>query len=107
MITKLKFIISYYFIIEKTAVMCSFIKVSFSLNKVYTSVILSVIKSFIKFTTSLLIYYSFFVFNYIIKNKKTMLKYYKKKIVISLLEVICSLTLNTYKVIIISLKLSL
>ena len=80
---------------------------SLSLSKVYTSAILSFIKSFIKFTTSLLIYYSLFIFNIIIKNEKTVLKYYKKKIIINLLEAIYLLTLNIYKAIIMSLKLSL
>ena len=80
---------------------------SLSLNKAYTSIILFFIKSFIKSITSLLIYYNLFIFNTVIKNKKTILEYYKKKIIISLLKVIYSLTLNTCKVVIIDLQLSL
>ena len=98
---------SYHFIIKKTAVKCSSIKVSLSLNKAYTSTIFSSIKSFIKFTISLLIYYNLFIFNTMIKNEKTILEYYKKKIMISLLKAIYLLTLNTCKTIVISLKLSL
>ena len=101
------FIVSYYFIFKKIAVKYSFLKVSLSLSKAYTSVVLSAIKSFIKFTTSLLIYCKFFKFNFVIKNKKTISNYYKKKIIESLLKVVYSLTLNTYKTIIINLKLSL
>ena len=82
-------------------------KVSSDLNKAYTFIILSSIKLFIKSITSLLIYYNFFIFNTIIKNEKIILKYFKKKIVISLLEAIYLLTLNTYKAINISLKLNL
>ena len=107
LIIKLIFIVSYCFIIEKTAIKYSSIKVSLSLNKAYTFIILSAIKSSIKFITSLLIYYNLFIFNVIIKNEKTMLKYYKKKIIISLLKVIYSLTLNTCKIIIIDLKSNL
>ena len=92
---------------EKIIIKHSSLKVSFSLSKTYTSIILFIIKSFIKFITSLLIYYSLFKFNSIIKNKKTILKYYKKKIIENLLEVIYSLTLNTCKTIIINLKLDL
>ena len=98
---------SYCFIIKKAAVKSSFLKVSLSSSKAYTSAILSYIKSFIKFTTFLLIYYNLFVFNTMIKNKKTMLKYYKKKIMTSLLKVIYLLTSNTCKAVIIDLKLSL
>ena len=98
------FIVNYYFVIKKTAVKCSSIKVSLSLSKTYTSAVLSFAKSFIKFTTSLLIYYSLFIFNIIIKNKKTVSEYYKKKIIIDLLNVIYLLTLNTCKAIIMSLK---
>ena len=101
------FIVDCYFIIKKTVIKCSFIKVSSDLDKAYTSVILSFIKSFIKFTTSFLVYYNFFTFNTVIKNKKTMSKYYKKKIMIDLLEIIHLLTLNTYKAIITDLKLDL
>ena len=101
------FIISCCFLIEKTTIKYSSLKVSLSLNKAYTSVIFSFAKSFVKSTTSLLIYYNFIIFNTIIKNKKTILKYYKKKIVIDLLKVIYLLTLNTHKVIITNLKSSL
>ena len=101
------FIANYCFIIEKTTVKCSFLKVDLSLNKTCTSVILSFIESFIKFITSLLIYCNLFIFNIIIKNKKTVLKCCEKKIIISLLKVIYLLTLNTCKAIIINLKLSL
>ena len=80
---------------------------SFSLDKAYTSVILSSAKLFIKSITSSLIYYNFFIFNTIIKNEKTMSEYYKKKIIISLLKTIYLLTLNTCKAVIMSLKLSL
>ena len=107
LITKLIFIVSYYFIIKKIVIKCSSTKVSLSLNKVYTSTILSSAKSFIKFTTSLLIYYSLFMFNTMIKNKKIVLKSYKKKITTNLFKVIYLLTLNTYKVIITDLKLDL
>ena len=107
LITKLIFIVSYYFIIKKIIIKCNFIKVSSNLSKTCTSTILSSVKSSIKSTTFLLIYYNFFIFNAVIKNKKTILKYYKKKIVMSLLEVICSLTLNTCKTIIIDLEMSL
>ena len=101
------FIVSCYFVIKKTIIKHSFIKVYFNLIKDYTSIILSSVKSSIKFITSLLVYYGFFTFNTIIKNKKTVSEYYKKKIIINLLKVIYSLTLNTYKVIIIDLKLDL
>ena len=90
--------------IKKTVIKYSFLKVSFSLNKACTSVILSFIKSFFKFTTSLSIYYNFFIFNIVIKNKKTILKYYRKKITADLLKVIYLLTLNTYKAVIADLK---
>ena len=93
--------------IRKTVIKYSSMKVYLSLIKDCTSTILFFIKSSIKFTTSLSVYYSFFTFNIIIKNKKTVLKYYKKKIIISLLKVICLLTLNTYKAVIIDLELSL
>ena len=101
------FIVDCYFIIKKTVIKYSFLKVSLSLDKAHTSIILSFAKSFIKSTTSLLVYYNFFTFNTIIKNKKTVLEYYKKKIMINLLKAIYLLTLNTYKVIIIDLKSSL
>ena len=90
--------------LKKIVVKHSSLKVNLSLNKTYTSVILSFIKFSIKFTTFLLVYYNLFMFNTVMKNKKTILKYYKKKIIVNLLEVIYSLTLNTYKVIIIDLK---
>ena len=107
LITRLIFIVECYFAIKKTVTKYSSMKVSFSLSKACTLAILSSVKSFIKSTTSLLIYCSFFVFNTMIKNKKTGSEYYRKKIIMSLLKAICSLTLNIYKVIIISLKLSL
>ena len=101
------FIVDYHFVIEKTIIKHSSIKLSLDLDKTYISIILSSIKSFIKSTTSLLIYYSFFIFNIIIKNKKTVSEYYKKKIITSLLKIIHSLTSNTCKAIIINLKLNL
>ena len=83
-------------------------KVSLSLSKTYTSVILFFIKSFIKsiikFTTLSSVYSSLFTFNTIIKNKKTISEYYKKKITTSLFKVIYLLTLNTYKATITNLK---
>ena len=85
----------------------SFIKVYLNLTKDYTSIILSFIKSFIKFTNYLLIYYNFFIFNAVIKNKKTILEYYKKKIIANLFKTIYLLTLNTCKAIITDLELDL
>ena len=93
--------------IEKTTIKYSSIKVSSDSDKACTFTIFSFVKFFIKSTTSSLVYYNLFVFNIIMKNEKTMLKYYKKKIVISLFETIYLLTLNTYKAIIMSLELSL
>ena len=90
--------------IKKTTVKHSSLKVSFSLNKAYTSIIFSSAKSFIKSITSLLIYYNLFTFSTIMKNKKTASEYYRKKIIADLLKVIYLLTLNTYKATIIDLK---
>ena len=93
--------------LKKIIIKHSSLKEDLNLNITYISIILSVIKSFIKSTTFLLIFYNFFIFNVIIRNKKTILKYYKKKIIKNLLEANYLLTLNTYKTIIINLKLSL
>ena len=107
LIIKLIFIVDYYFVIKKTVIKYSFLKVNLNLDKAHTSVIFSFTKSSIKFITFLLVYFNFFIFNTIMKNKKTMSEYYKKKIVISLLKTIYLLTLNIYKAMITSLKLDL
>ena len=93
--------------LKKTIIKYNSFKVSSSLDKAYISTIFSAIKSSIKSIISLLVFYNLFIFNTIIKNKKIILKYYRKKIVKSLFKVIYSLILNTYKVIIINLKLDL
>ena len=77
------FIVSYYFIIKKTVIKYSSSKASFNLSKAYISAILSSIKSSVKSITSSSIYYNLFIFNTIIKNKKTILEYYRQKIIVN------------------------